>query len=449
MRIGRAQRVPFVPQLESADCGAACLAMLLRYHGNHEPLPQVRSACNVSGGGTSALDLARAAQGFGLEVSAYKVSNLGERGTDRPVIAHCRRGHFVVVTHARRRALAVLDPASGPRRLATRDAGDELSGVILDMIPGPHFRSALPPSNDAPKYVREALLPSAAGIATAVALFFVSEALLTALPWLAGRWMQARAGSLPDSSTARLTNGLILASAAYALVYLVRDLHMHRVRERLELLLLRGASRAMLRARQQEPGDRSREDAATLVNQASSFERLTRALIPAGPDALALLLASWLVARESAALGWGLLFAQACALGVHALSTTYVGAARRRHDEALAWPAPGGDADPAVGRRAPTVSSAWARHRAAIDRGELAFSATCWLPRLVLLWFAARLPLAAALCCCFWHLLAESRVRRLSAIGPLWSAHQLSRDRLAEALNARSWDPSSHQQRCE
>jgi hypothetical protein len=31
---GRGGRVPYVQQLEAADCGAACLAMVLSYHGH-------------------------------------------------------------------------------------------------------------------------------------------------------------------------------------------------------------------------------------------------------------------------------------------------------------------------------------------------------------------------------------------------------------------------------
>ena len=37
-----ARRIPYIQQVELADCGAACLAMVLAYHGRHVPLKEVR-----------------------------------------------------------------------------------------------------------------------------------------------------------------------------------------------------------------------------------------------------------------------------------------------------------------------------------------------------------------------------------------------------------------------
>ncbi|WP_394365842.1 cysteine peptidase family C39 domain-containing protein [Mesoterricola sediminis] len=45
--LSRRARVPFIPQMENAECGAACLAMILGRLGHHAPLPEVRQACNV------------------------------------------------------------------------------------------------------------------------------------------------------------------------------------------------------------------------------------------------------------------------------------------------------------------------------------------------------------------------------------------------------------------
>ena len=61
-RSRRGRRVPFVQQLEAADCGAACLAMVLGHLGRDVNLDEVREATGVSGrDGVHALALVRTA----------------------------------------------------------------------------------------------------------------------------------------------------------------------------------------------------------------------------------------------------------------------------------------------------------------------------------------------------------------------------------------------------
>jgi ABC-type bacteriocin/lantibiotic exporter with double-glycine peptidase domain len=47
-KVKRGGEVPFVPQLTPTDCGAACLAAALEFHGKHVPIHEVRA---VLGGG--------------------------------------------------------------------------------------------------------------------------------------------------------------------------------------------------------------------------------------------------------------------------------------------------------------------------------------------------------------------------------------------------------------
>ena len=69
-------------QMESLECGAAALAMILAYYGKWMPLEQVRVDCGVSRDGASIENIAKAARSYGLEVEGYQrsIDALQEQG---------------------------------------------------------------------------------------------------------------------------------------------------------------------------------------------------------------------------------------------------------------------------------------------------------------------------------------------------------------------------------
>lgn len=133
-------RVPVVMQLESLECGAACLAMVLAYYEKWIPLEEVRRDCGVSRDGSRAGNIVRAAQMYGLQASGYRysVKDLQESATF-PCIIYWEARHFVVLDGFRGRHVLLNDPARGTVRITLDQFCRSYSGICLLFQPAPEF----------------------------------------------------------------------------------------------------------------------------------------------------------------------------------------------------------------------------------------------------------------------------------------------------------------------
>ena len=62
----RSRSIPFVAQTASTDCGAACLAMVLAYHGRKLDTRKLLEVLSIGRDGSLAQSLIRTAEWFGL-----------------------------------------------------------------------------------------------------------------------------------------------------------------------------------------------------------------------------------------------------------------------------------------------------------------------------------------------------------------------------------------------
>lgn len=125
--------------MEAAECGVACLTMLLAYYGQHSPLSEVRQVCGTSRDGNSASDLLRGAKGFGLTGRGMRTP-LGRLGKLRtPAILHWDLNHFVILERVRRRSIQIVDPATGRREVPFAEVDRLFSGIALELWPAPGF----------------------------------------------------------------------------------------------------------------------------------------------------------------------------------------------------------------------------------------------------------------------------------------------------------------------
>ena len=131
-----AREVPYIAQLDALECGAACLAMVLGFHGHHAALPDVRAACAVSRDGVNALAIIEAAQSYGLEAVAYSGELAGLSQIPLPAILHWEFNHFVVLERLHRQGGAtIVDPARGRLKVSAEVLAKCFTGVVLTFAP--------------------------------------------------------------------------------------------------------------------------------------------------------------------------------------------------------------------------------------------------------------------------------------------------------------------------
>ena len=137
----RRSRVPTVIQMEAVECGAAALAMILAYHGRNVPLQTLRDACQVSRDGTTALQMAKVARGYGMSAKGAS-KDLHELDTlATPFIAYWSFYHFVVVEGWDSTWVYINDPAMGPRRVSWDEMDSNFTGIAIDFEPTSEFET--------------------------------------------------------------------------------------------------------------------------------------------------------------------------------------------------------------------------------------------------------------------------------------------------------------------
>lgn len=173
-------KVPVVMQLETVECGAASLAMVLAYFGKWLPLEQVRGDCGVSRDGANLKNMMKAANGYGLRGKAFRFEpeDLKTRGTF-PCIIHWNFNHFVVLNGFKGGKAYINDPAKGSCVVSAEEFDESFTGICMTFEPGEAFQPG-----GQPKSMLRYALKRLRGAGSAV----VFTALTTALASLIAIW---------------------------------------------------------------------------------------------------------------------------------------------------------------------------------------------------------------------------------------------------------------------
>ncbi|MBQ9483303.1 MAG: ATP-binding cassette domain-containing protein, partial [Ruminiclostridium sp.] len=141
-------KVPVIMQMETLECGAASLDMILAYYGKWIPLEQVREDCGVSRDGSNARNILKAARSYGLKASAYRYNpeTLKTKGKF-PMIVHWEFNHFIVLDGFKGNKVYINDPARGTVVMPFETFDEGYTGVCLMFEPTESFEPSGKPKS--------------------------------------------------------------------------------------------------------------------------------------------------------------------------------------------------------------------------------------------------------------------------------------------------------------
>lgn len=134
---------PHTRQLESKDCGPACLQMICKYYGSFYELEFLRELTGIRKEGISVYDYVVAAEKLGLRSQAFSMSYWKFRNEmPLPCTVHWKGHHFVVVYKITSKYIYVSDPQTGLVKYTLREFAQGWLGH-LEPVPGKNYKRGI------------------------------------------------------------------------------------------------------------------------------------------------------------------------------------------------------------------------------------------------------------------------------------------------------------------
>ena len=124
--------VELVTSKGQIDCGAACMAMLLKYYGTDIPLDDLIEELGCKIGGCTGKDLMRVGRAHGLDMTAFRMDADELIQQDRPGIVWWMYQHWVVFCGTDDKGNVVIaNPSIGRYAIDPESFGKLFTGVSL------------------------------------------------------------------------------------------------------------------------------------------------------------------------------------------------------------------------------------------------------------------------------------------------------------------------------
>jgi ATP-binding cassette subfamily B protein RaxB len=169
LNLGWKTQLPIILQVEAAECGLACIAMIVCYFGHHVDISELRRRFGLSLRGATLKDLMRIADQLGFVTRPLRLELEELRQLKTPCILHWDMNHFVVLKKASGKNIIIHDPAVGTRKLSLSRISKHFTGIALEFNPTNRFESI----QATPRLRLKALVGRMVGLKSALGQIFL------------------------------------------------------------------------------------------------------------------------------------------------------------------------------------------------------------------------------------------------------------------------------------
>lgn len=127
------RKVPVTLQTETAECGLACLSMILGYYKGDSDLFTLRCQYGVSSRGVNLQNLIDISKALGFITRPLSLELDEIKQLKLPCILHWEFNHFVVLTKVTDKYFIIHDPAFGKKKLTKEKFSNSFTGVALEL----------------------------------------------------------------------------------------------------------------------------------------------------------------------------------------------------------------------------------------------------------------------------------------------------------------------------
>ncbi len=144
LQFGFSRELPIVLQVEKAECGLACLAMVASYFGFRTDLADLRRRFAMSRKGATLERIVKIAGELDLAPRAIRVEVDAFPYLRVPCILHWKSAHFVVLKEVTQNHATIHDPAVGVRKIPFAEVSEVFTGIALELSPNAEFKGRGP-----------------------------------------------------------------------------------------------------------------------------------------------------------------------------------------------------------------------------------------------------------------------------------------------------------------